>query len=138
MPGAGRSRPREFTESERADIVRAGTRAGLSNTQAITQVGEETVDIFANDDVYWRNVPIRVWEFTIGGYQVLKKWLSYREEELLGRSLTKEEAREFGDIASRIASLLLFEPALDDNYRGVSADAYEWQHGRQVAAETSE
>ena len=24
-------------------------------------------------------VPAAVWEYTIGGYQVLKKWLSYRE-----------------------------------------------------------
>jgi hypothetical protein len=28
---------------------------------------------------YWRNVLARVWGYYIGGYQVIKKWLSYRE-----------------------------------------------------------
>jgi hypothetical protein len=28
-------------------------------------------------------VPEPVWNYTLGGYQVLKKWLSYRESALL-------------------------------------------------------
>jgi hypothetical protein len=43
--------------------------------------------------------PARVWDYTIGGYQVIKKWLSYREHDLLGRPLTTEEAREVMNIA---------------------------------------
>ncbi len=35
----------------------------------------------------------RVWTTTIGGYQVMKKWLSYREYALLGRPLAAEKAR---------------------------------------------
>ena len=52
-----------------------------------------TLDIFLNDVACWRNVPEAVWNYTIGGYQVIKKWLSYREKELLGRGLTSEEVR---------------------------------------------
>ena len=33
-----------------------------------------------NESAYWRNVPEKVWDYTIGGYQVIKKWLSYREQ----------------------------------------------------------
>ena len=51
---------------------------------------------------------------TIGGYQVMKKWLSYREAPLLGRDLRNEEAREVQAMARRIAAILLLEPALDD------------------------
>ena len=29
-------------------------------------------DIYLNDVAYWRNVPARVWDYTIGGYQVIK------------------------------------------------------------------
>jgi hypothetical protein len=29
-------------------------------------------------------VPSRVWAYTLGGYQVIKKWLSYREHDVLG------------------------------------------------------
>ena len=39
-------------------------------------------DLYLNDASYWRNVPARVWDYTIGGYQVIKKWLSYREAKL--------------------------------------------------------
>lgn len=70
-------------------------------------------DIYLNDVACWRNVPAKVWSYTIGGYQVIKKWLSYRERALLGRALTADEAREVMNIARRIAAILLLEPALD-------------------------
>jgi hypothetical protein len=79
-------------------------------------LGKSTHDIYLNDTAYWRNVPEKVWDFTIGGYQVMKKWLSYREHELLGRPLTLDEAREVTHMARRLASLLLLAPALDANY----------------------
>ena len=44
---------------------------------------------------------MRVWEYTIGGYQVIKKWLSYLEEQLLGRPLKKDEVRDVSDIVRR-------------------------------------
>ena len=34
---------------------------------------------------YWCNVPAAVWRYKLGGYQVLKKWLSYRERNILAR-----------------------------------------------------
>jgi hypothetical protein len=80
-----------------------------------------TVDVFLNDNVAWRGVPKEAWEFNIGGYQVLKKWLSYREygtgdKPVLGRALRAEEARAFTDIARRLAALALLHPQLDRNY----------------------
>jgi hypothetical protein len=65
-------------------------------------------------------------DHTIGGYQVIKKWLSYREEPLLGRPLTKDEARYVQEMARRIAAILLLEPALDANYQAVKANTYPW------------
>jgi hypothetical protein len=75
---------------------------------------------------YWSNIPACVWEYTIGGYQVIKKWLSYREHKLLGRPLTTDEAREAMNIARRIASILLLEPTLDENYQVVKSATYDW------------
>ena len=34
------------------------------------------LDVYINDRVYWANVPADVWAMTIGGYPVLKKWLT--------------------------------------------------------------
>lgn len=39
-------------------------------------------------------------QYDIGGYQVIKKWLSYREAKLLGRPLTKEEVRYVQEMAA--------------------------------------
>jgi hypothetical protein len=79
------------------------------------------VDVYLNETTYWRAVPGEVWEYTLGGYQVLKKWLSYRETAILGRALRAEEAREFMHIARRIAALLLLNEGLDGNYRLLQA-----------------
>ena len=62
----------------------------------------------------------------IGGYQVIKKWLSYREEKLLKRPLHPEEAVEVTNMVRRIAGILLLEGALDANYEAVKSDTYPW------------
>ncbi len=90
------------------------------------EVPGTSYDIYLNDVAYWRDVPARVWDYTIGGYQVIKKWLSYRERTLLGRGLTIEEAQEVTHMARRIAALLLLEPALDANYAAVVGETYAW------------
>ena len=70
------------------------------NTIAV--LGDTTYDIYLNDRAYWRNVPANVWRYKLGGYQVLKKWLSYREHTILKRPLKPEEVQHFTDTARRI------------------------------------
>jgi len=94
--------------------------SGLPNPSGLTY------DVYLNERVYWRNVPAPVWEYVIGGYQVLKKWLSYREKKILGRDVTVDEARAGAAIARRIAALLALEPALDENYRAVKDATAVW------------
>jgi hypothetical protein len=45
---------------------------------------------------------IGAWGYTLGGYQVMKKWLPYREKNLLGRGLTLDEVKEVRERARRI------------------------------------
>lgn len=89
-------------------------------------LGGSTHDIYLNDIAYWKNIPSRVWDYTIGGYQVIKKWLSYREQELLGRSLKPEEVMEVTNMARRISAILLLEPELNANYEAVKQSTYQW------------
>ncbi len=95
MPGQGRVVERAYTPEERAALGRA-----------VPTLGETTCDIYLNDRAYWRNVPAAVWSYKLGGYQVLKKWLSYRERPVLGRTLLPEEAQHFTDTARRIGAIL--------------------------------
>jgi hypothetical protein len=126
MPGQGKLTERNYTKPEREAISKGANELGLALDQAFAILGEKTLDIYLNDVAYWSNVPVRVWECTIGGYQVIKKWLSYREEDILGRPLTKDEVRYVQEMVRRIAAILLLTPALDANYQAVKADTFPW------------
>ncbi len=72
-----------------------------------------------NPKAEWLAVPANVWRYTLGGYQVLKKWLSYREHNLLGRPLHEDEARYFAQVVRRATAILLLGPALDQSYAAI-------------------
>ena len=95
MPGQGRAVERAFTPCERTALG-----------DATPMLGRTTFDIYLNENAFWRNVPAAVWTYKLGGYQVLKKWLSYRERGVLDRALAPNEVQRFTDIARRIAAIL--------------------------------
>ncbi len=126
MPGKGKTVERDYSDDERQAIATGAKALGISSEDAFALFGVRTLDVYLNDSAYWKNVPLLVWEYTIGGYQVVKKWLSYREREILGRSLKMEEVYEVRDMVRRIAAILLLQPALDANYEAVKNDTYQW------------
>ena len=99
MPGQGRIIERDYTADERATLVEATGRSPLH--------GHTTFDIYLNGNAYWRNVPAAVWRYKLGGYQVLKKYLSYRERSILGRALLPEEVLYFAEVVRRITAILV-------------------------------
>ena len=96
MPGKGQAIERDCTRDER-----------IALGDAIPTLGETTFDIYLNDRAYWHNIPAAIWDYKLGGYQVLKKWLSYREHKVLDRALSPEEVQYFADTARRIGAILL-------------------------------
>ena len=70
MPGQGRVVERPLTASETAALG-----------EAAPTLGDTTFDVYLNNRAYWRNVPAAVWHYKLGGYQVLKKWLSYVDDQ---------------------------------------------------------
>ncbi|MGD0770388.1 MAG: type ISP restriction/modification enzyme [Tepidisphaeraceae bacterium] len=126
MPGKGKLTERPYDEGEAKAIDAEAKARRLSATDARKLLGEKTCDVYLNGVAYWRNIPLNVWEYYIGGYQVIKKWLSYREDKILGRALKPEEAREVTNMARRIAAIILLQPKLDENYRKVKAATFDW------------
>ena len=72
--------------------------------ETVATLGETTFDVYLNARTFWRNVPVSVWRYKLGGYQVLKKWLSYRERSILNRPLKPEEIQHFADTGRRIST----------------------------------
>ncbi len=99
MPGKGRIVERAYRPGERAALA-----------EHVAALGETTFDVYLNAEAFWRNVPSGVWDYGLGGYPVLKKWLSYREHKVLGRRLRTHEVQHFTDTARRIVALLLTAP----------------------------
>ena len=64
MPSQGRIVERTYIADERDALG-----------EAVQPLGDTTFDIYVNDCAYWRNVPAAVWNYKLGGYQVLNKWL---------------------------------------------------------------
>ena len=95
MPGQGRAIERDYTAAEREALG-----------DAVDVLGNATVDVHLNDNARWSNIPATVWNYKLGGYQVLKKWLSYRESRVLGRDLLPQEVQHFTDTARRISAIL--------------------------------
>ena len=96
MPGQGRTVERPYNADELAALG-----------DAAATLGGSTFDVYLNSSAYWQNIPNAVWNYKLGGYQVLKKWLSYRESRVLDRPLMPEEVQHFTDTARRIGAILL-------------------------------
>ncbi len=109
MPLRGRVEPRPYNTTEAA----AASQGSL--------LGANMLDIGINEASFWRGIPEAVWECRIGGYQVLKKWLSYRDHSILGRPLSSEEVGHVQQAARRIAAILLLGPDLDASYQACAA-----------------
>jgi len=125
MPGRGVALERPWSQAEREKLAALTATQSLALDDALTLLGETCIDVRLNGNAQWSAVPISVWNYTLGGYQVLKKWLSYREftsepaSPLLHRALRSEEAAYFAQVVRRIAAILLLGPALDASYRAI-------------------
>ena len=126
MPGTGKLLQRNYSQEEK-DEMRESLKSNVpTEDEMLGKLGISTIDIYLNDAAYWKNVPLKVWNYTMGGYQILKKWLAYREFDVLGRGITSEEAREFTYMARRIAVILFLESVLDKNYEETKKDSFVW------------
>ena len=97
----------EYHLVEVLEAVEGIEAGGAEGHRGAGPLGTTTFDIHLNDHAYWRNIPAAAWNYKLGGYQVLKKWLSYREQTVLGRPLLPSEVQHFAETARRIAAILI-------------------------------
>lgn len=95
MPGQGQAVERGYKPSEAAALG-----------DAASMLGRTTLDIYLNQLAFLRIVPAAGWTDKLGGYQILKKWLSYRPRSILNRALTLQELLDLVNIARRVAAII--------------------------------
>ncbi len=69
-----------------------------SNTVEKVRYDEETRRVYFNKEQYFEGISKAVWEYQIGGYQVMAKYLKDRK----GRELSKEEIEHYMRVAKAI------------------------------------
>lgn len=116
MPGRGLTQSRPWTEAEHSRLLTLDHPLNLTLDELLDILGETCLDVHLNGASFWSSIPVKVWQYTLGGHQVLKKWLSYREYELLERPVHPEEAEYYSNVVRRIVAILLLGPALDESY----------------------
>jgi len=70
---------------------------GDAGTDAINRVST-TGNVFINATQHFTRVPLRAWEFYIGGYQPAQKWLKDRK----GRTLTFDDIQHYRKIIAAL------------------------------------
>ena len=124
-PGQGKTETRDWTDAEKEALRKGFAAEDIQEARGFALLGR-AVDVYVNDTMFWRGVPEAAWNYVIGGYLVIKKWLSYREEAILDRPLTKDEAREVTATVRRLTALILLSDQLDANYTACRDQAYNW------------
>lgn len=84
---------------------------GGNGVEAVRYSPEEKA-VYINKNQYFAPVPAEVWEFHIGGYQVLEKYLKSRK----GRTLSLDEINHVSHIADALAFTVSQMQAIDSAY----------------------
>lgn len=74
--------------------------------------GEPEKRIYINKDNYFDNIDKEVFEYQIGGYQVLSKWLKDRK----GRYLSLEEITTYSRIVTALRRTVETQQQIDEIY----------------------
>ena len=97
MPGQGRAVERTYTAEEQAALGDSPLTLGNATLRHPPQL----------PCLLAQRPRRRSGATSWAGYQVLKKWLSYREHGVLGRAMKPEEVQNFTDTARRISAILV-------------------------------
>lgn len=113
------------TELIEAHLLKDFPRRGLAdyhgrgdNSVEKPRYVEAEERIFINDAQFFAPVPKEVWEFHIGGYQVLDKYLKSRK----GRTLSLDEINHFAAVADVLAFTIEQMEKIDDAWRKAFPD----------------
>jgi predicted helicase len=95
-----------------------------------TQYIEEKGRIYINKTQYFEGIEQGVWEYQIGGYQVLHKWLKDRKSN----ELTLKEIKHYCRVATTIKETIEIQEEIDKLYPYVEKDIIEFKEKKQNAS----
>ncbi len=82
---------------------------------------EKEKRVYINDDQYFEGIEKEVWEYQIGGYQVLDKWLKDRK----GRKLSLEEIKHYCQVVTALKRTIEIQQNIDNLYSDIESETVE-------------
>ena len=77
--------------------------------------------VHINPEKWFTDIPLEVWEYHTGGYQVSEKWLKDRK----GRELSSEEVAHYTRVVTAIAETIRIQESLDELFKEVETNLLE-------------
>lgn len=94
----------------RETIPKSRTKFEIPGDRQVNKIEYRDNRVYINDAQYFDGISKETWEFMIGGYKVLEKWLKERK----GRKLTSEEIEYFVKIVGIILQSLEIMKRIDE------------------------
>ncbi|MCK4478389.1 N-6 DNA methylase [Candidatus Bathyarchaeota archaeon] len=88
---------------------------------------EEKGLIYINEKQYFEGIEKGVWEYQIGDYQILYKWLKDRK----GRKLSLEDIKHYCRVATALARTIEIQDEIDKLYPNVEEDIIEFKESNK-------
>jgi predicted helicase len=95
---------------------------GENNRVEKVEYNENEQRVYINPDKYFENIAPEVWNYQIGGYRVLKKYLDDRKKA--GKEIGDE--KHYNKIVTAIAKTLEIQTEIDKLYPEVEKELIEW------------
>jgi len=89
-----------------------------NNLVKIRKYDEKNKRLYVNTAQYFENIEKEIWEYMIGGYQVLEKWLKDRKNKYL----TSEEIKHYCYIATSLKETIKVQKEVDKFYPRIEKD----------------
>jgi hypothetical protein len=84
---------------------------------------------YINEKQYFEGIGKDIWEFEIGGYQVLSQWLKYRK----GRMLSVQDVKHFCKVATALKKTIDIQDEIDKLFPEVEKGTLELKNIKQSA-----
>ena len=96
------------------DLEKTGVGFPKSGSNKVEKVGyvEERQRVFINKEQYFEGISREVWEYRIGAYQVMEKYLKDRK----GRKLSLDEINHYMKVAKAIQLTIKLQEKIDEIY----------------------
>lgn len=89
---------------------------------------EEKSRAYINKTQYFEGIERDVWEYQMGGYQVLSRWLKYRKK----RKLSLDDIKHYCKVVTALKRTIETQDEIDKLYPDVEKDIVEFkEHGKQ-------